>query len=258
MTQLGFRNARELSDALLFFARLENCEFQSSVEDGRHAEEYRTIVLASQAIYHTLVLDSNINLLSTTHVTSYAEVVAYDASVEFVVQEFGERLKVVREARGIGQTVLARTMLPANAPAKQITAKASYLSRIERENENVSLEIQLQLAKGLGFPSLSAFWIAIERAGVSSPDGLQSSPAASQNSVASALVKADPHAHSLPTGEDFERVIVGSFSKILQALDRIKTAVDHLARRLAAREQPATGPRDQASHRRRNPGKRTG
>lgn len=263
MTQLSFRHARELSDALLFFARLENRELERDVEGTGHAEEYRTIVLSCQAIYQILVLQTTTNLLTTRPLTSYGDVCAYDASVEFVITEFGSRLETVRKERGISQTDLAKTMLPPNAPIARIRSKASWLSRIERDNENVSLDTQILLAKGLGFPSISAFWIAIERAGISLPSGLQSPAVAAENEPVATLAKVDPHAHSLPTGKDFERVIVGSNKRILEALHGIKAAIDKaahdlLARGVVAREQPAASPRVTGSHRRPNSGKRTG
>jgi len=164
--------------------------------------------------------------------------------VEFSIRDFGARLVAVRTARGLNQTQVARASYPAGTPAATITARGSYISRIERENENVSLETQLFLAKGLGFPSMSAFWIAMEHALDPATSSLLFEAQAINNLPSSDTLKGDVDAPALPTIADLERVVVGSAETIASAIDRLSARVDE-------RLKPAPSARAHASHRSR-------
>lgn len=198
-------------------------------------------MLACQAIYHMLVLASEFNVLTRESVESYGDRPSYDADVDFSFRDFGTRLAAVRTARGLNQTQVARASYPAGTSADKITARASYLSRIERENENVSLETQIFLAKGLGFHSMSAFWIAIERAHDAASSSLHSATQALDSLPTSASAKGDVDAPALPTLADFERVVLGSTDTIVAELRRLTNLVDE-------RLKPAPSPRANASH----------
>jgi len=254
MTQLRDVNARQACDALLFFARLEYRQLQGDVERIRsHAEDFRTIVLGCQAIYHTLMLLPHIPVLSPIGVRGYAESPAYDSDVEFFVDDFGQRLRAVREAKGYKPKMLAEKAYPGDtaAAADARTSFTNYLSRIEKKNVPVGMEYQQLLAKLLGFPSISAFWIAIETAAPGDhTSGLISASSFPDNSPLVDSSKVDADAVALPTSADLERVVIGAAQTITHAIDR-------LGERLASREQSPPDPRAEASHGRRDARKRT-
>lgn len=257
MTELRLIDAREMCDALLFFARLENSHFESEIEDrAGHAADYRTIVLSCQAIYRTLVLTSGIRVLTTASSESYGDVPAYDATVETVelfVNNFGDRLRTLRIARGFKDPAdLARKVYGSDKKsAEQRKEFANYLGRVELKNKNVGIDLQITYARALGFATLSAFWIAIERVDVTAIQDLQLLRRSADNATSSEHAQVDVHARAFPPTHEFDRIIIGAASKIVDA-------INNLTSRLAEILQPNPNPRAHASHRGRNPRKGTG
>lgn len=257
MTQLSLRNSSELRDALLFFARLENRQLERDVEHRGHVEEYRTIVLASQAIYSIIVLCSSFGVLTPDSTMSYTETLAYDvAIVSEGVENFGARLRAVRQERNLNGPAVARQALGPRSTPKQRVAFANYLSRIERENVDVGFELLQKIAKGLGFPNLSAFLLRIEHIAESDPskNTLPARTTEIDNSREAATpVRSDDHAVTLPGPVDlknFERIAYGAILQITGALDR-------LGERLTASGALDEDRRPPTSRRRGHPGQRS-
>jgi transcriptional regulator with XRE-family HTH domain len=77
------------------------------------------------------------------------------------VQDFGKRVRAVREAHELQQMTIARKVTDSDKAAKSFS---NYLSRIERGDEtNPSLLLLEQIATGMGL-TLSTFFAQIERA----------------------------------------------------------------------------------------------
>lgn len=187
---------------------------------------------------------------------SYTETLAYDVSVGDGVENFGARLRAVRQERKMdGPTVARHALGPKSTPKQRVTF-ANYLSRVERKNINVGLE-QLQLiAKGLGFPNLSAFLLRIEHNAESAPSKNTLPPHAAEtdnSKEAATPVRSDDHAVTLPGPVDlknFERIAYGAILQITGALDR-------LGERLTASGALDEDRRPPTARRRGHPGQRS-
>jgi hypothetical protein len=249
MTQLRFSDPSELRDALLFFARLEHRQLQANVEGRFHTDDYRTIVLGCQSIYSIIVLLSSLDVLTPNSTRRYGNFLPYDE----VVEDFGRRLRRVRDERGLDGTTVARNALGPHGSAKQYRDFANYLSRIERKNANVSHEKLTEIAKGLGFPSMSVFWQAIEQAGNGhGPAGLAlPTPPPQVDNRPSSQREADHDDHALSTMDlqSIERIFFGATDKIVAALESVGA-------RLAASRPPDSPPRTKTPRRRRAAGAR--
>ena len=187
------------------------------------------------------------SVLTPCSIVGYEESSGYDSNVELFVEDFGARLRVVREARGFKElTALAEHVFPGDDEATALERQSfiNYLSRVELKNKNVGINYQQFLARILGFPTLSAFWIAIEKAPELSQQGLISAGAFVDNPSLLAAPKADLDAAT------FSDSVIHIDSVIIQAAETITTAIRDLADRLAPRQQPAASPRDQTSGRR--------
>lgn len=268
MTQLAAVDPSEVRDALLFFAALEHRHLERHVEDRLHAVDYRTIVLACQALYSTIVLATSCRMLTHEELTTYSSVRVYSPAVSSRsprpasnhddAVDFGQKLEALRVRSGLTQMTIARRALakPDDDTGKDTVSEANYLSRIERGGvPNLGLSKLRLLAKGYGFPDLGSFFAALDTPSLPSAGGLTHNPAFG-------LPKAGDHASSLSPVVDiltYERLTAGTYSKITEQGDKITaavhgitTAVDRLARRLATRDQSHASARPPKSTRRRS------
>ena len=80
------------------------------------------------------------------------------------VNGLGKKLQRLRKERALTGPAIAKRALGAEASQKQIKSFANYLSRLERGREdNPSLQLLEQLARGFGERTLSSFVIQLER-----------------------------------------------------------------------------------------------
>jgi len=161
------------------------------------------------------------------------------------MEDFGERLTAIR-GKLTRPDVAARALGP-DSTKDQRRDFANYLARVERENGNVSLQQLRLFAKGLGYATLSAFWIAMEQA--FAPTHARPAknylPSVRERADTAALpLGADYHATALPVHlADLERVVYGAVEEITGALERLGDRV--------ATRGPADATRGTAAARRR-------
>jgi hypothetical protein len=149
---------------------------------------------------------------------------------------------------------VARRALGPGGTAEQYTGFANYLSRIERENANVSLKKLREIAKGLGFATMTAFWQAIDQAGEPAASFALPTPMGEAQNHPSPLQDADhdhrPHAPLDPIDlQSLERVLLGAGGGIIDALRSIEA-------RLGQSQFPPAPARTKTAGRRRAAGAR--
>jgi transcriptional regulator with XRE-family HTH domain len=149
------------------------------------------------------------------------------------VDDFGTRLRTVREHRGLSQADVARKGIDGESDPPTPESFSNHLSRVERGQEtNPSLEFMERAAKGLGL-TLSQFFAQIEGSTTGTKGG-QTHPSATPM-----VETRDPTSVPAATAslDDGSLGIVTALAEVLA--DRFDAAVDRL---IEARQQaPARG-----------------
>lgn len=92
------------------------------------------------------------------------------------VDDFGRRLREVRETRGLNQTEVARRAVAGEADGPNPKSFSNYLSKVENEREtNPSLDFLEKAARGMGL-TLSEFFAQIEGLKAQPPIGTDQPP----------------------------------------------------------------------------------
>jgi transcriptional regulator with XRE-family HTH domain len=200
----------------------------------------------------------------TTRSTIVYDDLSYDAKVESVAADFGVRLKALRFKLGFSEpaAVAVNVYGPAKTAQKDRTKLVNYLLRIERENISVGFNYLPRLAKGLNFPTVSAFVQAIEQTPPVDPEknALPTTPSEKHNPPLH-FEKAAAHDRAdAPSPVDFaslERVNYGLAEQMHVSTTQIIEAINGLGEKLADRLSPLAPARKKPASRRRAPGERT-
>lgn len=100
------------------------------------------------------------------------------------VATFGEALKSIRGARK--PRAIARAALGSDADAKALKGFVNYLLRIERDDagDNLGMDVIRSLMKGLGYPTVSSFFLQIEALQSKAKEPTVTGPLAGQDGYA--------------------------------------------------------------------------